>query len=82
MVYQEDQIGKVIVNYFQELFKAIEGDREETVMYALSPMVNDEMNEKLIMISTAANIKEAVFSIHADKAPGSDGFSESFFHTN
>lgn len=82
MVYQEDHIGKVIVNYFQELLKAIEGDREAIVMYALSRMVNDEMNEKLIMISTASDIKEEVFSIHADKAPRPDGFSESFFRTN
>ena len=35
MVYQEDQIGKVIVNYFQDLFTAVEGNREEIVMYAL-----------------------------------------------
>ncbi|XP_013616941.1 PREDICTED: uncharacterized protein LOC106323347 [Brassica oleracea var. oleracea] len=45
MVYQEDQIGRVIVNYFHDLFRAIEGNREETVAYALSPMVNDEMSD-------------------------------------
>ena len=82
MVYQEDQIGKVIVTYFQKLFEAIEGNSEETVMLALSPMVTDEQNNELVLVPTAAEIKEAVFSIHADKAPGPDGFSANFYHSN
>lgn len=45
-------------------------------------MVNDEMNDRLIKLPTAEEIKEAVFSIHADKSPRPDGFSASFFHTN
>ena len=45
-------------------------------------MVNEEANNALISLPDAVEIKEAVFSIHADKAPGPDGFSASFFHTN
>ena len=81
-VYQEDQIAKVIVKYFQKLFSSIVGRREETVNYALSPMVTAEQNEKLIQVPSASEIKEAAFSIHADKAPGPDGFSAGFFHSN
>ncbi|XP_022568759.2 uncharacterized protein LOC111211768 [Brassica napus] len=81
-VYQEDQIGRVIVDYFQQLFTSMGGDREETVNYALSPMITAETNEELIRIPSALEIKEAVFYVHAHKAPGPDGFSASFFHTN
>lgn len=49
---------------------------------ALEPKVSAEENEKLIAIPNASEIKAPIFSIHADKAPGLDGFSASFFHSN
>lgn len=36
----------------------------------------------LIKYPTAVEIREATFVIHADKAPGPDGFSASFFQAN
>lgn len=36
----------------------------------------------LTMKPSPAEIKEATFLIHADKAPRLDGFSASFFHSN
>lgn len=81
-IYQEDQIGKVIVKYFQKLFSSVDGQREETVQQALSPMVTSKQNEGLIRTPSATEIKEAAFAIHADKAPGPDGFSAGFYHSN
>ena len=40
------------------------------------------MNEDLISLPSALEIKEAMFAIHADKPPGPDGFSASFFPSN
>ena len=82
MVYKEGQIAQVITNYYQALFTSKEGDRERTVNEALQKMVSDEENCKLTARPTALEIHEAVLSIHADKAPGPDGFSASFFHSN
>lgn len=70
------------MSYFKNLFTAIDGNREETVTYALSPMVTEEDNEALISLPSFSKIKEAVFSIQADKAPGPNGFSVGFFHTH
>ena len=81
-VYKEDQIARVIVQYFNNLFTSSEGEREEVVNMALEPKVSDEENERLIQIPNAEEIRAAVFSIHADKAPGPDGFSAGFFHSN
>lgn len=81
-VYEEDQIANVIVSYFQKLFSSVEGNREETVKYALSLMVTEEENQRLISIPSPAEIKDAILSIHADKAPGPDGFSAGFFHSH
>ena len=64
------------------MFTATEGDREEVINEALRPKISEEENDLLICIPSPMEIKEAVLSIHADKAPGPDGFSASFFHTN
>lgn len=81
-VYQEGEIAQVIVNYFQTLFTSLSGERKDIVELALRPVITDEDNEKLIGIPESAEIRNAVFSIHADKAPGPDGFSAGFFHTH
>lgn len=54
----------------------------ETVEEALSSKITEEQNLELIKQPSAGEIREAVLSIHADKAPGPDGFSARFFHTN
>ena len=82
MVYKEEDISKVIVDYYHSLFTSVVGNRAETVTAALRPRVDAEENSKLIKCPSSQEIKDAVFSIHADKAPGPDGFSASFFHTN
>lgn len=83
-VYKEDEIAKVIVQYFNSMFTSApsRGDSAATVNHALRPLVSEEENAKLIEIPSAEEIKEAVFSIHAEKASGSDGFSAGFFHTH
>ena len=40
------------------------------------------MNEQLIQLPSAAEVKRGMFAIHPDKAPGPDGFSDSFFQSN
>lgn len=82
MVHKEEEIIEVIGAYFQTLFSSQPGDREEIVNHALQPIVTEEDNLSLIAIPSADEVKEAMFSIHADKAPGPDGFSAAFFHTH
>lgn len=82
MVLKEEDIAKVIVSYFDGLFTSTEEDRADTVNLALRPVISEEVNEKLIEIPSALEIREALFAIHADKAPGPDGFSASFYHSN
>ena len=82
MVFKEEDIAKVIVSYFDGLFTSTEEDRADTVNLALRPVISEEVNKKLIEIPSALEIREALFAIHADKAPGPDGFSASFYHSN
>ncbi|KAJ0232315.1 hypothetical protein HA466_0291810 [Hirschfeldia incana] len=81
--YEEDKISTLICSYYEKLFTA--NHREEndvTIIQALKPCVTQEWNDLLTRDPSPEEIKDAMFSIHADKASGPDGFSASFFHTH
>ncbi|KAG7541952.1 Endonuclease/exonuclease/phosphatase superfamily [Arabidopsis thaliana x Arabidopsis arenosa] len=80
--FAEQDILKVITDYYNQIFTAKEGERLSTIVEALQPKISEETNIKLTAIPSANDIRLACFSIHADKAPGPDGFSASFFQTN
>lgn len=78
-LYEEDHILNVITLYFQELFSSQPGEREEVVAEALDQSISEITNAKLIRNPTPKEIRNAMFSIHKDKAPRPDGFSTGFF---
>ena len=80
--FEEDQIAAVICKYFDHIFTSDSFNGLQTVEKSLQPCVTAEMNEELIKEPTMEEIKEAIFAIHPDKAPGPDGFSASFFQAN
>lgn len=75
--YGDDRIAKCIADFYRDVFTSSpRGD-----LSFIQPMVSEEMNQLLIAMPTDLEIKGAVFSIHKDKAPGSDGFSASFYQS-
>ncbi|XP_074369678.1 uncharacterized protein LOC141711143 [Apium graveolens] len=79
-VWQEEKedIQRVIEDYFSELFTAsnLQGslsDRE------VVKQVSDLENEELLGEITGEEVKEAIFSMHPDKASGIDGFNPAFY---
>lgn len=85
IVFKEEEIAATIERYFCNLFTpnvcSLEY-MEEVISKAIKPCVTNEQNEKLKAIPSAEEIKEALFSIHPEKAPGPDGFSACFFQSN
>lgn len=77
-MHKEDEIVQVISEYFRNLFSSVPGEREEAVNRALHLIISEEENLQLISISSDREIKEAAFSINADKALGPDGFRQAF----
>lgn len=82
--FEEDQISALVYSYYEKLFTATnwEEGSDDTIFRALNQCVTQEWNENLTRDPSPTEIKEALFAIHADKAPGPDGFSASFFHSN
>ncbi|CAA7057124.1 unnamed protein product [Microthlaspi erraticum] len=61
---------------------AISSNCVDIVNQAIQPCITPETNEVLITDPSPEEIKEALFSINPDKAPGPDGFSACFFQKN
>lgn len=80
-VYHEGDIVQVITEYYSRIFMAQMSDSSLVIQEGISPLVTMEMNETLIAFPSANEIKEALFSIHPDKAPGPDRFSASFYQS-
>lgn len=49
---------------------------------AITSRKSEEVNAELVAIPTAIETRDALFTIHRDKALGPDGFSSYFFRTN
>lgn len=81
--YEELQISKLVCSYYEALFTASHrGSISSILDKAIKPCISSDWNEKLTKDPTPSEIKDALFDIHADKAPGPDGFSASFFQSN
>lgn len=77
--YGDDRIAKCIADFYRDVFTSSPRGGLSFISDVIQPMVSEEMNQLLIAMPTDLEIKGAVFSIHKDKAPGSDGFSASFY---
>lgn len=80
-VYEDDQIGSVIADYFTSIFSTNNNQDFAKLEGVLTCKVTEEMNRYLVLIPSDSEIKEAAFSINSSKAPGPDGFSAKFYHS-
>ena len=78
-VETEDGIEQVAVQYFGNLFETSSPvDIGESIRY-ITETVTEEMNEALTAPVTDTEIRDAVFAINPDKAPGPDGMTSLFY---
>ena len=73
--------AQVAIQYFGDLFKSSNSEDYFTMLRGLTPRVTEKMNHQLIRKVTSEEIKEALFSIKPDSAPGADGMSGFFFQS-
>lgn len=78
--FRDDAIGSVAETYFQNLFTTTQHTSFEEIMVSIEGKVTPDMNRDLLLHVTDKEIKDAVFSIGADKVPGFDGFTAAFYH--
>ncbi|CAJ2659660.1 unnamed protein product [Trifolium pratense] len=77
-VIDQQNLGEVVIKYFQELFKP-KGGTQEPVLSLISPRITTEDNVMLEAPITKEEIRTTLFQMHPDKSPGPDGFNPAFF---
>lgn len=76
---EEGEIGEVIAHYFANLFTTAQLQDCDEIFERISRTITESMDRKLIRTVEDHEIKKALFSMHANKAPGPDGMPHSFF---
>ena len=74
----ERGLPELICNHFRNLFTAEPTIREE-IIECVPQTITDIQNVELQKPVTADEVKNAIFSMHPDKAPGPDGMTPAFY---
>jgi hypothetical protein len=77
----DDQLKNYITEYYRGLFGSMEDDQLSLDERLISdiPQVSQEENDFLTAPFTEKEVKEAIFQIRQNKAPGPDGFPVVFY---
>ncbi|XP_026454189.1 uncharacterized protein LOC113355526 [Papaver somniferum] len=79
LVTTQDQIVDTLVSYYQKKFEEKQVDFVDELFEEIPKFLTDEDNMFLDAIPSQEEIKDAVFGMDANSAPGPDGFPGSFY---
>ncbi|KAK2449324.1 hypothetical protein QL285_008530 [Trifolium repens] len=77
-VKTQPEICETARNYFDHLFQA-NTTSHDPILSIIAPKITQEDNDRLLAPITKEELKEALFQMHPDKAPGPDGFNPAFY---
>ncbi|XP_070017642.1 uncharacterized protein [Nicotiana sylvestris] len=78
-IEEEDQIANKVISFYEDLFTQPPEHIDKNCLDCVIKIVTDQDNEKLIETPTVNEIKDTLFSMNHDCAPGPDGVSSLFF---
>ncbi|XP_056848447.1 uncharacterized protein LOC130498828 [Raphanus sativus] len=78
-ITEEQGIEKVAVNYFEDLFTTTSPSEFEVFLGEITPSITHQTNQMLIKLATEEEVRQALFMMHPEKAPGPDGMTALFF---
>ncbi|XP_026451256.1 uncharacterized protein LOC113351500 [Papaver somniferum] len=79
VVCEQSQIVDILVDNYTKKFEYQNITIQEEILDVVPKVLNDEDNNFLDTVPTAMEIKEAVFNMNANIAPGPDGFPGCFY---
>jgi len=83
LITNQDQISDHVVQYYKNLFCTNSVVLQDPLLVheVIPSLVDDNVNTMLIMLPSHSEIKNAVFDLNKEVAPGPDGFGAFFFQT-
>lgn len=75
----EEEIAREIANYFENVFTTTFPQDCEEVFEGIPRIVTESMNINLTKPVEGLEIRQALFTMHPNKAPGPDGMTPLFF---
>jgi len=78
-ITENNMMEKVVVDYFQDLFSTTSPSDFESFLAEVTMGITPQMNQQLLRLATENEVKEALFMMHPEKAPGPDGMTALFF---
>ncbi|XP_010480729.1 PREDICTED: uncharacterized protein LOC104759515 [Camelina sativa] len=76
---QDSKVQDIAVSYFLDLFTSSNPSDFEEILGEVGPSITGEINDSLTRPATEQEIKEVLFMMHPDKAPGPDGMTALFY---
>lgn len=82
VITQQDQIASHVVAHFSNIFTTNNQVQDNGLVEEVIPaLVTEQVNNLLTMLPSTSEIKNAVFAMNKDGAPGPDGFGAFFYQT-
>jgi hypothetical protein len=78
----QDELEMMVMSFYQILFSAQELTQPDDVVRYVSRKVTDAQNEFLSSAFTGKGVRDVLFLMEPNKAPGSDGFTAGFYQKN
>ena len=75
----ESGVEKVAVDYFEGLFATTNPMEFDSFLDEIVPSISPQMNQILMRTATEEEVRQALFMMHPEKAPGPDGMTALFF---
>ncbi|CAH9141904.1 unnamed protein product [Cuscuta epithymum] len=73
------QMGEMVRNYFEHLFVQGESTRVADCFRDFGQITAEKMNRLLLRDISPEEVRLAIFDMHSENAPGSDGMNRAFF---
>ena len=78
-ITEENGIEKVAVDYFDGLFSTTNPTDFDNFLDEIVPSISPQMNQILLRTAIEEEVRQALFMMHPEKAPGPDGMTALFF---
>ena len=78
-IIEEQGVEKVAVDYFGDLFQTTSPTEFDDFLDEINPTITPQMNQRLVRLATEEEVRQALFMMHPEKAPGPDGMTALFF---